>query len=98
MIANGLKSDNGKGRNIKLISDEIGRVDKYDRIKDGFDYPTDPTFPHFSVPHSVVGVKDIRTIDYIGITLVVKGIHQTPTLVVPDKTSIKLIPTFKVDL
>jgi len=91
-VANGLKSDNGKGANIKLISDEIGRVDKYDRIKDGFDYPTDPTLaPSLSTP-SVVGIKDIRTIDYIGITTGGRGYNQTPTLVVPDKTSIKLIP------
>ena len=70
-------------------------MEKYERVKDGFDYPTDPTLsPLLSTP-SVVGVKDIRTIDYIGITTGGKGYNQTPTLIVPDKTSIKLIPTLE---
>ena len=90
-----IKSDKGKNANIKLISDDIGKVEKYERVKDGFDYPTDPTLsPLLSTP-SVVGVKDIRTIDYIGITTGGKGYNQTPTLIVPDKPSIKLIPTLE---
>ena len=90
-----IKSDNGKNANIKLISNDIGKVEKYERVKDGFDYPTDPTLsPLLSTP-SVVGVKDIRTIDYIGITTGGKGYNQTPTLIVPAKPSIKLIPTLE---
>ena len=90
-----IKSDKGKNANIKLISDDIGKVEKYERVKDGFDYPTDPTLsPLLSTP-SVVGVKDIRTIDYIGITTGGKGYNQTPTLIVPAKPSIKLIPTLE---
>ena len=90
-----IKTEKGKDANIKLISNDIGRVEKYERVKDGFDYPTDPTLsPLLSTP-SVVGIKDIRTIDYIGITTGGRGYNQTPTLIVPDKTSIKLIPTLE---
>ena len=42
-----------------------------------------------------MGIKDIRTIDYIGITTGGRGYNQTPTLIVPDNTSIKLIPTLE---
>ena len=94
-IIESIKTVNGKNANIKLISDDIGKVEKYARVKDGFDYPTDPTLsPLLSTP-SVVGIKDIRTIDYIGITTGGRGYNQTPTLIVPDNTSIKLIPTLE---
>ena len=42
-----IKTANGKDANIKLISEDIGKVEKYERVKDGFDYPTDPTYLHF---------------------------------------------------
>ena len=90
-----IKTANGSNANIKLISNDIGKVEKYERIKDGFDYPTDPTLsPLLSTP-SVVGIKDIRTIDYIGITTGGRGYNQTPTLIVPDNTGIKLIPVLE---
>ena len=94
-LIDSIKTAKGKDANIKLISEDIGKVEKYERVKDGFDYPTDPTLsPLLSTP-SVVGIKDIRTIDYIGITTGGRGYNQTPTLIVPDKTSIKLIPTLE---
>jgi len=87
-----IKTKKGKNANIKLISDGIGKVEKYERVKDGFDYPTDPTLsPELSTP-AVVGIKDIKTIDYIGITTGGRGYNQLPTLIVPQNTSIKLIP------
>ena len=42
-IIDSIKTVNGKNANIKLISEDIGKVEKYERVKDGFDYPTDPT-------------------------------------------------------
>jgi hypothetical protein len=51
-------------------------------VKDGFDYPTDPTLsPSLSVP-TVLGVKDIRTIDYIGITTGGRRYNSPPKLLV----------------
>lgn len=83
-------SDSGENGVLKLKSSKIGRVENYERIKDGFDYPTDPTLsPSLSVP-TIVGIKDIRTIDSVGILTGGRGYNTAPTLFVKDDPSIKL--------
>ena len=89
-IVKGLNTVSGKNAVIKLISPEIGRVEEFERVKDGFDYPTDPTLtPSLSVP-TVVGIKDIRTVDYIGITTGGRGYNTAPVLLVKENPNIKL--------
>jgi len=83
----GIRSSSGKNAVLKLISPNIGRVETFSRIKDGFDYPTDPTLsPSLSVP-TVIGIKDIRTIDYVGIITGGKRYNSPPKLVVKNDTS-----------
>ena len=83
-IVKEVKSELGKNAVIKIISPNIGKVENFTRVKDGFDYPTDPTLsPSLSVP-TVVGVKDIRTIDYIGITTGGRRYNSAPKLVIKD--------------
>lgn len=86
-----VRSSSGTNAVIKLISPNIGRVETFSRVKDGFDYPTDPTLsPALSVP-TVIGVKDIRTIDYIGIITGGKRYNSPPKLIVKnDETGIEL--------
>jgi hypothetical protein len=61
----GIKSNFGTNAVVNVISKNIGKIESFSRVKDGFDYPTDPTLsPLLSVP-SVVGIKDIRTIESI---------------------------------
>lgn len=85
-----ISSDKGKNAIIKLISPDIGKVETYERIKDGFDYPTDATLtPTLSVP-TIIGIKDIRTIDYVGIITSGRRYNNPPTLFVKDDPSIKL--------
>ena len=87
---NGIISDNGKNAIVKLTSPRIGSVETYERVKDGFDYPTDPTLtPSLSVP-TIVGVKDIRTIESIGIQTGGRNYNNPPKLYVKDNTDIKL--------
>jgi hypothetical protein len=82
----GIKSDLGTNAIVKLVSPNVGRVETFTRIKDGFDYPTDPTLsPSLSVP-SVIGVKDIRTIDYIGVTTGGRRYNTAPKLIVKNDT------------
>ena len=79
-----VRSDLGKNAVVKIVSPNIGKVENFTRVKDGFDYPTDPTLsPSLSVP-TVVGVKDIRTIDYIGITTGGRKYNSPPKLVIKD--------------
>jgi len=79
-----VKSERGTNAVVKLISPNIGRVETFTRVKDGFDYPTDPTLsPSLSVP-TVLGVKDIRTIDYIGITTGGRRYNSPPKLLVKN--------------
>lgn len=86
-------TEKGKDAVIKFSSSEIGKVENFDRIKDGFDYPTDPTLsPSLSIP-TVVSIKDIRTIDYIGIITGGKRYNTAPTLIVKDHPYINLRAT-----
>lgn len=85
-----IETERGKSAVIKLISPNIGKVESYERIKDGFDYPTDPTLtPTLSVP-TIIGVKDIRTIDYVGIITSGKNYNNPPTLYVKEHPYIQL--------
>jgi hypothetical protein len=79
-----VKSDFGTNAVVKVISPTIGRVETFSRVKDGFDYPTDPTLsPSLSVP-TIIGVKDIRTIDYIGIITGGRRYNSPPKLIVKN--------------
>ena len=83
-------TEKGRSAVIKLISPNIGKVESYERVKDGFDYPTDPTLtPTLSVP-TVIGIKDIRTIDYVGILTGGRRYNNPPTLFVKDHPYIQL--------
>jgi hypothetical protein len=86
-----INTSNGSDAVIQLISPKVGRVASYERIKDGFDYPTDPTLsPRLSIP-TVCGIKDIRTIEKINITSGGRGYNNPPELLVKDDTNIKLL-------
>ncbi len=75
---------------LKASSDTIGKIDLIERVKDGFDYPTDPTLrPVLSVP-SVCQVKGIARIESIGITTGGRGYHVAPTLKVIGNNDIEL--------
>jgi hypothetical protein len=89
-LIRGIQSNLGNNAVIKLISPTIGRIESFSRVKDGFDYPTDPTLsPLLSVP-SVVGIKDIRTIESVSIVFGGKNYNISPILVVPSNPEIKL--------
>jgi hypothetical protein len=82
-----VRSVSGTNAVVKLTSPTIGRVESFDRVKDGFDYPTDPTLsPSLSVP-TIIGVKNIRTIDYVGIVTGGRRYNSPPKLVVKDDTN-----------
>jgi hypothetical protein len=86
----GIQSNSGNNAVIKLTSPSIGKVKEFTRIKDGFDYPTDPTLsPTLSVP-TVVGVKNIRTIENISVEFGGINYNTVPTLVVPKNKNIIL--------
>lgn len=85
-----IQSELGKNAIVKIYSPNIGRIENFEKIKDGFDYPTDPTLsPQLSVP-SVVGIKNIRTIGSISVLFGGKGYNTSPTLIVPKNANIKL--------
>ena len=85
-----IESTSGKNAILQLISPKSGRVQSYSRIKDGFDYPTDPTLsPRLSVP-TVCGVKDIRTISSITVVSGGRGYNTIPELYVREQPSIEL--------
>ena len=87
---NGFSSQSGINAAVKIISNEIGQIESLGRIKDGFDYPTDPTLlPFLSVPAiiDVGGIQRIGNIDVID-----GGVNYTqpPNLVVRGNDTVDL--------
>jgi hypothetical protein len=65
----GVESENGKNATLKCISKNIGKINNIERVKDGFDYPTDKTLkPTLSIPtvcqiRGISRVKDINILN-----------------------------------
>ena len=58
----------GSGELLTTVSSEIGKVDTLERIKDGFDYPTDGTLlPKLSVPTIAIlnKVSNVKSVDVL---------------------------------
>ncbi len=86
----GFASTEGKDGIVKVSSPEIGEVDNLERIKDGFDYPTDPTLlPFLSVP-AIVDINGIARMDSVGVTTGGKRYTQPPTLTVRGNDKVKI--------
>lgn len=83
-------SKSGNNAVLKLISNDIGKVETLTRIKDGFDYPTDPTLSAQLSSTIVCGIKDIRTIDKIEILSAGKKYNTAPVLFVKNGGNIEL--------
>jgi len=83
-------SDSGNNAVLKLISNDIGKIETLTRIKDGFDYPTDPTLSAQLSSIIVCGIKNIRTIDKIEILNAGKKYNTAPVLFVKNGGNIEL--------
>jgi hypothetical protein len=80
------------GRNavLKPISGTIGKIDNLDRVKDGFDYPTDTTIrPVLSTP-AIVQISGISRINKIEILNGGRGYSTPPRLKVLGNDKIRL--------
>lgn len=83
-------SDNGTNSIVRVESSKIGKIESLERVKDGFDYPTDYTLlPLFSVP-SVINVKDIFRIESVKIISGGSGYKSPPLLKVIGNEDIVL--------
>jgi hypothetical protein len=80
----------GSGGVLKPISSKIGRIDTIERIKDGFDYPTDETLrPVLSSP-TICQINGISRIGNIGIVTGGKNYNIPPKLKVIGNSNIVL--------
>ena len=74
----------------KIFSEEVGEIDTLERVKDGFDYPTDPTLlPFLNVP-AIVDVNGIARIDEVRVTDGGKNYTQPPNLAIRGNDTAKL--------
>jgi len=63
-----VESENGRNATLKCVSKNIGKINNIERVKDGFDYPTDNTLkPILSVPTvcQIRGISRVKTINVI---------------------------------
>ena len=86
----GFASTEGRDGIVKVSSPDIGKIDLIERIKDGFDYPTDPTLlPFLSVP-AIVDISGIARMDEIRVTDGGTRYNQPPTLAVRGNSNVQI--------
>ena len=85
-----IETISGKNAIIRSESPSIGKINYLERVKDGFNYPTDNTLRPFLSSPAIVHIKDILRIDYIGITTGGRGYNTAPSLKVIGNDKIKL--------
>jgi len=89
-VANGFISESGNNATLKVLSENIGKIDTLERIKDGFDYPTDPTLtPFLSVP-AVLDIAGVQRIKEITVLDGGKNYSQPPNLIVRGNDTVDL--------
>ena len=89
----GFASTQGQDAIVKVSSPDIGKIDIIERIKDGFDYPTDPTLlPFLSVP-AIVDVSGIARMNEIQVVDGGTRYNQAPTLAVRGNDNVKIAAT-----
>jgi hypothetical protein len=85
-----IETISGKNSILRSSSSTIGKVSQLERVKDGFNYPSDSTLTPFLSSPAIVQIKDIARIDYVGITTGGKGYNTAPSLKVIGNDKIKL--------
>lgn len=85
-----IETISGKNAVIRTFSSTIGKIDQLERVKDGFNYPTDKTLRPFLSSPAIVQVKDILRIDYVGIITGGKNYNTAPTLKIIGNDKIEL--------
>ena len=86
----GFASTQGKDGIVKVSSPEIGQIDIIERIKDGFDYPTDPTLLPFLAVPAIVDISGIARIDEIQVLDGGRRYNQPPTLAVRGNSNVSI--------
>jgi hypothetical protein len=83
-------TQNGRNAVLRPISNTIGKVDTLERVKDGFDYPTDTTIrPILSTP-AIVQISGISRIQSVEVISGGKGYTTPPRLKVLGNDKIRL--------
>jgi len=85
-----IDSQSGNNAVLKLISNNIGKIETVERIKDGFDYPTDPTLSPQLSSTIVCGIKDILTVDRINVLDGGKNYNTSPILHIKENRGLEL--------
>ena len=86
----GFASTQGKDGIVKVSSPEIGQIDIIERIKDGFDYPTDPTLLPFLAVPAIVDISGIARMDEIQVLDGGRRYNQPPTLAVRGNSNVSI--------
>lgn len=89
-IVDTVESSNGTGATILPISSKIGKVDTVERIKDGFDYPSDITLQPKLSSNTICYVNSINKVDSVSVLKGGEKYNSPPTLKVIGNDQITL--------
>ena len=86
----GFASTQGTDAVVKVSSPDIGGIDSIERIKDGFDYPTDPTLLPFLAVPAIVDISGISRINEIKVLDGGVRYNQPPSLAVRGNSNVEI--------
>ena len=87
-----ISSELGSGGVLKCISENIGKIKYIERVKDGFDYPTDKTLkPILSVP-TICQIRGISRLNRVKVISGGSGYNVPPKLKVLGNDELILTP------
>lgn len=89
-IIDKIETLNGESAIVIPYSDTIGKIDTVERIKDGFDYPSDITLQPNLSANTVCYLNEINKISEILVTFGGRRYNTPPTLKVIENDSISL--------
>ena len=85
-------TQSGKNATLKARTDKIGRISLVERVKDGFDYPTDATLLPLMGSPAILEIEGISRVGSVGIITGGRNYNTKPTLKVIGNDNIKLDP------
>ena len=88
-------SDKGQNAILIALSNEIGRIDSVERIKDGFDYPSDVTLQPKLSTNTICYVDNINKVGRVNVLFGGINYNSPPSLKVIGDDSIVLTATLK---
>ena len=94
-IIESVESDEGINANLLAYSNKIGKIDSVERIKDGFDYPSDITLQPKLSTNTICYLDNINKVEKVNVLFGGRNYNSPPSLKVVGNDSVILTAKLK---